>query len=307
MSTSGHPLLRLAHRLHRRLLWVLVGLLGGLLAATGDSRGRRSRFFSAQTKLSWPPKPCVVKGVQARWRDFPRAREPREAERTQHWASCGRPTCAVQPRPERCGRVPRRRNRNAATELAAKRREQLSTLNLDRDILLIDQRGTGHSKPEHVDATQYGTRMAINDLDAVRAALGYRQLDVIGSSYGATAAQVYAKLHPSSVRVLVLVAGTLIDVPIFARWAVNNQRASTSSPKRAPPSQNAGRGSPAGKASSARACMLGTPIRWTAGRETSSPLSSTRCCEIWKSGVDSASRQPRCNRRLWPAQPRRIG
>jgi pimeloyl-ACP methyl ester carboxylesterase len=35
----------------------------------------------------------------------------------------------------------------------------------------------------------------MDDLDAVRAALGYRQLDVIGSSYGATAAQVYLKLH----------------------------------------------------------------------------------------------------------------
>ncbi len=75
---------------------------------------------------------------------------------------------------------------DAATELAATRSEQLSALNLDRDILLVDQRGTGRSKPEHVDATQYGARMAMGDLDAVRAALGYRQLDVIGSSYGAT-------------------------------------------------------------------------------------------------------------------------
>jgi hypothetical protein len=45
--------------------------------------------------------------------------------------------------------------------------------------------------------------MAMDDLDAVRAALGYRQLDVIGSSDRETAAQVYAKLHPSSVRTLV--------------------------------------------------------------------------------------------------------
>ena len=31
----------------------------------------------------------------------------------------------------------------------------------------------------------------MDDLDALRAALGYRQLDVFGGSYGATAAQVY--------------------------------------------------------------------------------------------------------------------
>jgi pimeloyl-ACP methyl ester carboxylesterase len=114
---------------------------------------------------------------------------------------------------------------DAATELAARRSEQLFALNLRRDILLVDQRGTGRSRPGHLDAAQYGTRMAMDDLDAVRAALGYRQLDVIGSSYGATAAQVYAKLHPASVRTLVLVAGTLIDVPIFHRWAANAQRA----------------------------------------------------------------------------------
>jgi pimeloyl-ACP methyl ester carboxylesterase len=65
--------------------------------------------------------------------------------------------------------------------------------------------------------------MAIDDLDAVRAALGYRQLDVFGSSYGATAAQVYLKLHPSRVRTLILMGATAIDVPIFDRWAVNAQ------------------------------------------------------------------------------------
>ena len=65
----------------------------------------------------------------------------------------------------------------------------------------------------------------MDDLDAVRAALGYRQLHVFGSSYGATAEQVYLKLHPSSVRTLIVMAGTAIDVPIFDRWAVNAQRA----------------------------------------------------------------------------------
>ena len=67
--------------------------------------------------------------------------------------------------------------------------------------------------------------MAMDDLDAVRAALGYRQLAVIGSSYGATAAQIYLTLHPSSVRALILAGATAIDVPFFDRYAVNAQRA----------------------------------------------------------------------------------
>jgi pimeloyl-ACP methyl ester carboxylesterase len=124
-------------------------------------------------------------------------------------------------------------------------------VNAHHDILLVDQRGTGasnaHACPSPTeplsskaalraytlaclkafdgDASQYGTRMAMDDLDAVRAALGYRQLDVFGASYGSTAAQVYLKLHPSSVRTLTLLGGTALDVPFFGRYAVNAQRA----------------------------------------------------------------------------------
>ena len=127
---------------------------------------------------------------------------------------------------------------------------ELIDLNEHRDILLVDQRGTGSDayycpnpnnplnsngeernyirdclKAFGGDINQYGTRTAMDDLDAVRAALGYRQLDVIGGSYGATAAQVYLNLHPSSVRTLILESGTAIDVPLFGRWAVNAQHA----------------------------------------------------------------------------------
>lgn len=127
---------------------------------------------------------------------------------------------------------------------------ELLGLNEHRDILLVDQRGTGsgaHYCPDRTkpfrstaelrafverclkafggDASQYGTRAAMDDLDAVRAALGYRQLDVIGESYGATAAQVYARLHPASVRTLMLDGATALDVPLFSHYAVNAQRA----------------------------------------------------------------------------------
>ena len=119
------------------------------------------------------------------------------------------------------------------------------------DILLVDQRGTGTSHPlscllpTHpittpaqarayaeqclrslkADVTQYGTRTAMDDLDAVRAALGYHQLDIYGASYGATAAQVFLKRHPRSVRTITLDGSTEIDVPFFSRFAVGAQAA----------------------------------------------------------------------------------
>jgi pimeloyl-ACP methyl ester carboxylesterase len=221
MSTPAHEPPHRVPWLHRWVVWLLVGLV----AAAGIGVGVHRAFSSGQAHQSWPPEPCVVQGIDAR---------------------CGTlvvPENRTKPNGRTIGlhvvvlpafSKPARKDAvtyleggpgGAATEGAAIRSQQLVTLNLYRDILLVDQRGTGRSSPHGGDVTQYGTRMAMDDLDAVRAALGYRQLDVIGSSYGATAAQVYLKLHPSSVRTLMLAGGTAIDVPFFNRYAVGAQRA----------------------------------------------------------------------------------
>jgi pimeloyl-ACP methyl ester carboxylesterase len=119
------------------------------------------------------------------------------------------------------------------------------------DILLVDQRGTGGSHPIvckpprgdlatatqrrafvnrciaalGADPSQYGTRAAADDLEQVRKTLGYRSLDVYGTSYGATVAQMYLRKYPSSVRTMVLDGATFDDVPFYSRFAVDGQRA----------------------------------------------------------------------------------
>jgi len=216
---------RLPHRVHRPQRWV-VWLLAALVAVAAIGVGVDRAFYSGGTRYSWPPEPCVVQGIDARCGTFivpenrakPNGRKiglrvvvlPASAEATPKVAFtflAGGPG-------------------GAATEQALAGRWQSSQLNTFRDFLLVDQRGTGGSKPPHgADVTQYGTRMAMDDLDAVRAALGYRQLDVYGGSYGATAAQVYLKLHPSSVHTLILSGASAIDVPFYGRYAVNAQRA----------------------------------------------------------------------------------
>ena len=54
------------------------------------------------------------------------------------------------------------------------------------------------------DPRFYTTDAAVADLEAVRAALGYAQLDLVGVSYGTRVAQRYLATHPERVRVLVL-------------------------------------------------------------------------------------------------------
>jgi pimeloyl-ACP methyl ester carboxylesterase len=220
MSTA-HSLPHRIHTSRRRRLW----LLAGLLAAAGIGSGVYVLFFSGPTSYAWPPEPCVVEGVEARCGTFavpenrtkPSGRTiglnvvvlPALFEAT--------PTIAFAYLAGGPG--------DAATEAALTGDWQSSLLRANRDFVLVDQRGTGGSRPDGGDVTQYGTRMAMDDLDAVRAALGYRQLDVYGGSYGATAAQVYLKLHPASVHTLILSGATAVDIPFFERYATSAQRA----------------------------------------------------------------------------------
>jgi len=103
----------------------------------------------------------------------------------------------------------------------------------NRDVLLIDQRGTGQSNPlrcpqiamteallmdwdDLADSSRtcldqlagdprfYTTTIAMQDYDQVRAALGYEQLNLFGVSYGSRAARVYLRLFPERVRTVVL-------------------------------------------------------------------------------------------------------
>jgi pimeloyl-ACP methyl ester carboxylesterase len=120
-----------------------------------------------------------------------------------------------------------------------------------RDLVLVDQRGTGGSHrlscpPTGVRTDQvaavaayvrrcfvrlgsevrfYTTAVAMDDLEAVRRALGYDRIDIYGSSYGATAAQIYLRRHPHAVRTLILDSGSLLGVPIYERLAVNAEGA----------------------------------------------------------------------------------
>ena len=107
-----------------------------------------------------------------------------------------------------------------------------------RDVVLVDQRGTGKSNPlqcplqklddpqsvigdpysldrirecraesdKKADPTQYTTSIAADDLDEVRQALGYDKLNVFGGSYGTKAALVYLRRHPGHVQTLTLEA-----------------------------------------------------------------------------------------------------
>ncbi len=144
----------------------------------------------------------------------------------------------------------------AATQTWSNASALFHAVHAHRDIVLVDQRGTGGSNlllwPEppdveglsneqvrsvfrewvrevlaalDADPRFYTSAQAADDIDDVRAALGYDQIDLYGGSYGATLAQYYLRQHGDHARAVVLDGGTLLDVPIFERMAPNSQAA----------------------------------------------------------------------------------
>jgi pimeloyl-ACP methyl ester carboxylesterase len=65
----------------------------------------------------------------------------------------------------------------------------------------------------------------MDDVDDVRAALGYDQINLYGGSYGATAVQVYILRHGDHVRSAAVNGVSLLEVPMFEQYPENSQAA----------------------------------------------------------------------------------
>jgi pimeloyl-ACP methyl ester carboxylesterase len=143
-----------------------------------------------------------------------------------------------------------------AAEMARGLRELFRRVQADRDIVLVDQRGTGKSNPltcesedeslaalnepiesgmarlrkclEHLqtkaDLRLYTTTIAMDDLNEVRQYLGYDRINIYGGSYGTRAALVYLRKHEPTVRSMIIdgVAPPDMRLPLF--FARDGQR-----------------------------------------------------------------------------------
>lgn len=149
----------------------------------------------------------------------------------------------------------------AAIDLAGPVGRLLGRLSNRRDLVLIDQRGTGRSAPlrcdgddaadrplresmdaealqqalrrcrealqrlPHGDLRQYTTPIAVQDADAVRVALGARQVNLVGASYGTRVALDYLRQFPQAVRRVVLDGVAPPDMVLPAAFAADAQTA----------------------------------------------------------------------------------
>ncbi|HKP75804.1 MAG TPA: alpha/beta hydrolase, partial [Longimicrobiaceae bacterium] len=134
--------------------------------------------------------------------------------------------------------------------------DELRELRETRDILLVDLRGTGGSNllecemygpaladylgafypaervrrcaerwRDRADVSQYNNDASADDLDEVRAALGYERLNLYGTSAGTRTALVYMRRHPDRVRSAVLHGVVPTDAAMPLHTAPDAQRA----------------------------------------------------------------------------------
>ncbi len=151
----------------------------------------------------------------------------------------------------------------SAVAIAPQLMPVLARLNNRRDIVFVDQRGTGRSAPleceeasreplsDQTDSERqlarlaqcrarlerlpyvagpfglrfYTTTIAMQDLDAIRRALGAERIDLVGASYGTRAALEYLRQFPGAVRRMVLDGVAPPDMVLPASYSTDAQAA----------------------------------------------------------------------------------
>ena len=133
----------------------------------------------------------------------------------------------------------------------------IGVLRSHRDVVLVDVRGVGRSASlscnvpypgglasrfgalfptdhaalcrdslsRRARLDRYTTASSVDDLEDLRAWLGYAQWNLNGGSYGTRVAQVYMRRHPVSVRTVVLNGVAPINRPLYVHHAFLLQRA----------------------------------------------------------------------------------
>ena len=218
---------RLAHALPRAAGALGLAALALLAAGCGDTSGRHGRVALSECRL-----PHYAQAAQCGTISVPENRAQPGGRSIDLFVAI-LPANTLRPAPDPLVILAGGPGQAAST--LASFAQSLASIRRTRDIVLIDQRGTGRSaalsckafSPDDraefeldplpkardclaelirrgVDPAQYTTASWVEDLDAARDALGYARLNLWGGSYGTRVALEYLRRHPDRVRSMVL-------------------------------------------------------------------------------------------------------
>lgn len=98
----------------------------------------------------------------------------------------------------------------------------LEALGDDRPVIFYDQLGTGRSD-QPTDTTLWRTERFVEEVGALRKALGLEKVHVLGHSWGTIVGAEYALTQPAGLRSLIL-ASPALDIPLWERNADSLRR-----------------------------------------------------------------------------------
>ena len=237
---------------HRRAWQVprLLMIVAALCLAAASCSGHQAPAASAPPVNTLTVKPCTVDGMQARCGTLivPENRLTGQG-RTIPVRFVVIPAASQDRAPDPVVYFAGGPGRSAVDDIPGEV-SLLGTLNMRRDLVFIEQRGTGKSNPLncpafpgladkaalrasvesclahlHGDLRFYTTAMFTDDVSQVLSDLHYATANLIGISYGTTAEQVFLLRHPGQVRTMTLISGTPLNIPLFERLPGNSQLA----------------------------------------------------------------------------------
>jgi pimeloyl-ACP methyl ester carboxylesterase len=253
MSISPRLELFCRHRFTR----LLKGFAGSLLSAFGAIAAE------AQTPSGAALTPCKLPGLEEEARcgtlEVPEDHGVPSGRRIPLKIAVlpARPTAGTAPAPDPVFAIAGGPGESAIAA-AAVFAQLLEEARGERDVVLVDLRGTGGSNrldcplpgsdddPQAylgdflpldalreclgrlrelgIDPAHYTTPQAVEDLEAVRAALGHGKINLYGVSYGSRAALVYLRSHPERVRSAALQGVVPTDMKAPLHHAADSQR-----------------------------------------------------------------------------------
>lgn len=232
--------------------WIAIASLGMLLAATG-ARAAAHKALALHTCEIHATHGVTAKKARCGTLSVPENRDQPDARRIKLFVAV-LPALAAEPAPDPLFFIAGGPGQSAVdgffNEPGA-----FAAIRKHRDIVLVDQRGTGRSnrlscpaegeaarlaEPSPAERRQrvrsclrdiagnpryYTTSVAIADLDAVRHALGAQTINLYGISYGTRVALEYLRYYGDHVRSVVLDGVVPADLALGPQVSVNAQRA----------------------------------------------------------------------------------
>jgi len=95
------------------------------------------------------------------------------------------------------------------------------TLSAQNQTIIYDQRGTGKSLMQKIDASSITMELMIDDMENLRKQLKIERWIILGHSFGGMLASYYATIHPSRIISMILSSSGGIDLDLLSYVAKN--------------------------------------------------------------------------------------